>query len=163
MASTIKNLSDVPEKALVVSSGSKVAVLVSDYYFKEINQFLLSGCLKTLAEYGIKEKNIKQYHVPGAFELTAGALLAARQKKFDAIICLGCVIKGETEHDSYINHAVAQGLTNITIQFEVPVAFGLLTTANERQAKERAGGKHGNKGKEAALAALQMMMLWNQK
>jgi 6,7-dimethyl-8-ribityllumazine synthase len=163
MASSIKNLSSAPSKAITVPASSKVAVVVSDYYFKEINQYLLDACMKTLAEHGIKEKNIKEYHVPGAFELTAGALLAARQKKYDAIVCLGCVIKGETDHDAYINHAVAQGLSNITIKYEVPVAFGLLTPNNDRQAKERAGGKHGNKGKEAALAALQMIMIWNQK
>ncbi len=107
----------------------------------------------------MKEKDIKVLYVPGAFELTTGAQMLSSVPKFEAIICLGCVIKGETKHDEYINHAVANGLTQLSLRIKKPVIFGLLTTNNLKQAKDRAGGKHGNKGIEAALTAVRMLAL----
>jgi 6,7-dimethyl-8-ribityllumazine synthase len=94
--------------------------------------------------------------VPGAFELTAAARILAGRETLDAVICLGCVIKGETKHNEYINQAVANGLTNLSLATGVPVIYGVLTPDTEQQALDRAGGKHGNKGVEAAVTAIRM-------
>ena len=94
--------------------------------------------------------------VPGSFELTAGAKMIADEHKVDAVICLGCVIKGETSHNEYINYAVANGLTNLSMVYGRPFVFGVLTPDTEEQALDRAGGKHGNKGVEAAVTAIRM-------
>ncbi|MEM1120782.1 MAG: 6,7-dimethyl-8-ribityllumazine synthase, partial [Bacteroidota bacterium] len=96
---------------------------------------------------------------PGAFELPGGAAMLAGKHKLDAVICLGCVIKGETSHNEYINQSVGMGLTNLSIASGKPFIFGLLTPNNEQQALERAGGKHGNKGVEAAVTAIRMAAL----
>jgi 6,7-dimethyl-8-ribityllumazine synthase len=95
--------------------------------------------------------------VPGAFELPQACLVLARTGRFDAVVALGCVIRGETPHDRYISQAVAQGLMRVGLDTGVPAIFGVLTTLNDRQALARAGGSHGNKGRDAALAALQMV------
>lgn len=133
-------------------------IVVSDYN-ENITHALLDGCVRTLLKSGAKEKDICIVHVPGAFELTGGAQFLAKAKKPDALICLGCVIKGETRHDEYINHAVANGITQLSLLLEKPVIFGLLTPNNLQQAKARAGGKHGNKGVEAAVTAIRMVAI----
>jgi 6,7-dimethyl-8-ribityllumazine synthase len=97
--------------------------------------------------------------VPGAFELTAGAQIMFEKYHPDAVITLGCVIKGDTDHDKYINHAVSQGITMLSIQYKKPFIFGLLTPNTMKQALERSGGKHGNKGAEVAEACLKMIDL----
>ena len=135
----------------------KVGIVVSTYHHK-ITDKLKSGAIATLLQQGINAKNIHILEVPGAFELVGGAEKLNRLIPLDGIITLGCVIKGDTEHDTYINHAVAQGLILLTIQEKKPFSFGLLTTNNEKQAKERAGGKLGNKGDEAAFALLGLLM-----
>ena len=98
--------------------------------------------------------------MPGTYELPSGAGLFFQKGKFDGVICLGCVIKGETRHDEYINSAVANGLINLSLTVNKPVIFGVLTTENEQQALDRAGGKHGNKGTEAAVTAIRMVDLY---
>lgn len=133
-------------------------IVVSDYN-EQITHALLEGCVRTLLKAGAKEKDILVLHVPGAFELTSGAQFLAIAQKPDALICLGCVIKGETKHDEYINHAVANGVTQLALSLEKPVIFGLLTPNNLQQAKARAGGKHGNKGIEAAVTAIRMVTI----
>jgi len=133
-------------------------IVVSDYN-DHITHALLDGCIRTLLKAGAKEKDIRVVHVPGAFELTSGAQMIATAQKPDAVICLGCVIKGETKHDEYINHAVANGITQLSLLIEKPVIFGLLTPNNLQQAKARAGGKHGNKGVEAAVTAIRMVTI----
>jgi 6,7-dimethyl-8-ribityllumazine synthase len=138
--------------------GKKIGVVVSDYN-PEITLHLLDGCLRTLIKCKVKEKDIMVIHVPGAFELPGGAQMLAASAKLDAIICLGCVIKGETKHDEYINNAVANGITQLSLLIEKPVIYGVLTTNNMNQAKDRAGGKHGNKGEEAAVTAVRMVSL----
>jgi len=101
------------------------------------------------------------HHVPGAFELPLGARIVMGQEKIDAAICLGCVIKGETEHDVYINNAVATGIMTLGLTSKKPVIFGVLTPNTKQQALDRAGGKHGNKGVEAATTAIKMVHLNN--
>ncbi|HQW55032.1 MAG TPA: 6,7-dimethyl-8-ribityllumazine synthase [Saprospiraceae bacterium] len=124
-----------------------------------IIEALRTACIDNLVSNGIKPENIISLEVPGSFELPLGAKILMEQNKIQAVICLGCVIKGETSHDEHINRAVSSGIMQLSIFSNLPVIFGVLTTNNEAQAKERAGGKKGNKGEEAAIAALKMIRI----
>ena len=106
-----------------------------------------------------KSENIISVYVPGSFELPQAAQLLLESQELDAVICLGCIIKGETSHDLHIASAVAHGIMNLGIDYSTPVIFGVLTTENMQQAVDRAGGKYGNKGDEAAITALKMAAL----
>ncbi len=158
MASALKNLSTYNEKDLPSAEELHFGIVVSDWNAK-ITHALYQGCLETLLKHGAKEENVYTVQVPGAFELPTGAKILAANKNVDAVVCLGCVIKGETSHNEYINHAVATGLTNLGIATGKPFVYGVLTPNDEKQAKERAGGKHGNKGVEAAVTAIRMAQL----
>lgn len=158
MASALKNLSDYDASTLPDAKDMTFGIVVSEWN-KEITHALYEGCYDTLIEHGAKEDQIHTIQVPGSFELTAGARLLAGRHNCDAIICLGCVIKGETSHNEYINQSVAQGLTNLSIASGRPFIFGLLTPNTLEQAQERAGGKHGNKGVEAAVTAIRMAQI----
>ncbi len=158
MASSLKNLSDYNPEKIPSVEGKKFGIVVSDYN-SDITFKLLEGCVETLLKHGAHENDIYVEYVPGAFELTFGAKIILDKYPVDAAICLGCVIKGETDHDKYINHAVAQGVTQLSLQTGKPVIFGLLTPNTYQQAADRAGGKHGNKGVEAAVAAIKMVVL----
>jgi 6,7-dimethyl-8-ribityllumazine synthase len=158
MASVLKSLSEYNSDDVPSAKGMKFGLVVSEYN-ADITIKLMEGCIETLFYHGVREKDIHVLYVPGAFELTYGAKIMASKKKLDAVICLGCVIKGETDHDKYINNAVATGITNLSLQINKPVIFGLLTPNTQKQAIERAGGKHGNKGIEAAIAAIKMVSL----
>lgn len=140
------------------AKGMRFALVVSEWN-DEITYALRDGAIDTLLKYGAKEKNISVYYVPGSFELTAGAKWLADTKKYDAVICLGCVIQGETRHFDFICNAVAIGLTDLNTTYTIPFIFGVLTPENMQQAKARAGGKHGNKGVEAAVTAIKMVAL----
>ena len=155
MASSLKNLSSYDEKDLPSAEPYTFGIVVADWN-ADITHTLYSGCFETLKKHGAKEENIHTVQVPGAFELPVGAKIMASGKRLDALICLGAVIKGETRHDEYINHAVATGLTNLSIASGIPCIFGLLTPNTHEQALDRAGGKHGNKGVEAAVTAIRM-------
>jgi len=135
-----------------------IGVVVSDWN-ENITHELYKGCFETLEKHGVKPENIHTVQVPGAFELPSGAKMLASSKKVDAVVCLGCVIKGETSHNEYINQSVANGLTTLSVMSGKPFIFGLLTPNDEQQAKDRAGGKFGNKGVEAAQTALRMALL----
>jgi 6,7-dimethyl-8-ribityllumazine synthase len=158
MASHLKNLSQHQADTVPSCKGKKIGIVVSEYH-QDITFKLLQGCVDTLLQYGAAEKHIDIIYVPGAYELTFGAKLLSQKKNYHSIICLGCVIKGDTDHDKYINHAVAEGLTHLSLQISKPVVFGLLTPNNLQQAIDRSGGKHGNKGIECAVAAIKMMAL----
>ncbi len=136
----------------------RVCIVVSEWNHR-ITGALSRGALATLTEHGLLDKNIILHTVPGSFELTVGANMLFHKYKPDAVICLGCVVTGETRHAEYICHAVAQGLTNLSIQHQTPFIFGVLTPDTQKQAEERAGGKHGNKGIEAAVTALELIRL----
>ncbi len=155
MASSLKNLSDYNDQNLPSAEKKSFGILVSDYH-AHITHALYEGCYDTLIKHGAAPKNIHTVQVPGTFELPAAAKLLAASKKVDAVICLGCVIKGETPHNDYINQAVASSLAHLSLASGKPFIFGVLTPNDEQQAKERAGGKHGNKGVEAAVAAIRM-------
>ncbi len=158
MASTLKNLSTYDDANIPSAEDFNLGIVVADWN-REITHALYEGCIETLLKHGADEDQIHTIQVPGSFELTAGARLLASSRKLDAVICLGCVIKGETRHNEYINQSVAQGLTNLSIASNIPFIFGLLTPDTLEQARDRAGGKHGNKGVEAAVTALRMAAL----
>lgn len=158
MASALKNLSTYDEKNLPSAEPFTFGIVVADWN-ADITHALYQGCFETLTKHGAKEENIHTVQVPGSFELPVGAKIVAAGKRVDAVICLGAVIKGETQHDEYINHAVATGLTNLGIASGIPCIFGVLTPNTHQQALERAGGKHGNKGVEAAVTAIRMAAL----
>lgn len=138
-------------------SGSDLKIgVVTALWNSEVTEKLKSGAIHTLSESGIQPKNIITWDVPGSYELIYGANYLAT-RGLDAIICLGVVIQGETRHFDFICDAVANGLANVEIKHNIPVAFGVLTTDNQEQALERSGGKHGHKGKEAAWTVLKTL------
>lgn len=155
MASSLKNLSEYDEASMPSASEMCFGIVVSDWN-KEITHALYEGCYDTLVKHGAKADNIFTEQVPGAFELPVGAKILAGAEKLDAVICLGCVVKGETSHNEYINQAVATALANLSIASGKPMIFGLLTPNDQQQAIDRAGGKYGNKGVEAATTAIRM-------
>ena len=158
--SSAKNPLGTNKKIIPMGQNRVMGIVVSKWN-NEITDKLLSGCLATLNLGNVPSGNIDVLHVPGTFELPSGAAHLFTKRTYDAVICLGCVIKGETKHDDYINHAVANGLVQLSLRQNKPVIFGVLTVNNEQQAKDRAGGKYGNKGVEAAQTALEMAHLFS--
>lgn len=158
MASSEKNLSLYNMDEMPDGKDLSIGIVVSDWNH-EITFALYQGAMETLEMHGVSEDNIRTVQVPGSFELPAAAKLLLANQKYDAIICLGCVIKGETKHDEYINQSVALALQQLAILSNVPCVFGVLTPNTVEQAKARAGGEHGNKGVEAAQTALRMANL----
>lgn len=158
MASSLKNLSVYKEEQIPSLKSYAFGFVVADWN-EDITHALYQGALDTLLKHGAKEENIHIIQVPGAFELPQGARFLISNHKLDAVIGLGCVIKGETSHNEYINHAVAHGLTNLGLSTGIPCTFGLLTPNDHQQAVDRAGGKYGNKGVEAAITAIRMAEL----
>lgn len=157
MASSEKNLSTYSSINVSTALGDKkIAVLVSEWN-TEVTEALYEGAYSTLIQKGIRKENILKKYVPGSFELSFGAQKMAEQEDIDAVICIGCVIRGETSHFDFICQAVAHGVTNVSLKYNKPVIFGVLTTENKQQAFDRAGGKHGNKGDEAAITAIKMI------
>lgn len=156
MATSLKSLSQYSEKNLLDMSQKKFGVVVSEWN-DQVTESLFTGAVETLLKHGVKKENIFRKNVPGSFELTLGAQWLAELKEIDAVICLGCVIQGETRHFDFICDAVAHGITNVGLKFNKPVIFGVLTPDTLQQALDRAGGKHGNKGDEAAITAIKML------
>jgi len=160
MSSADKNLSSIEGNEVPNASAFRFAIVYSEWN-STITGALKEGALSTLKYFGAKEQNISVHAVPGSFELTLGAQYAAEFTDADAIICLGCVIQGETRHFDFICDAVAKGITDLNIKYNLPVIFGVLTPDTMQQAIDRAGGKHGNKGSEAAITAIKMLGLRN--
>lgn len=152
------NLSDYDPDSVPDAGKMRFGIVVSDWN-REVTWSLLDGAVSTLKNHGTEERNIVVKHVPGSFELTLGAQFLAEYDDLDAVICLGCVIQGETPHFSYICQGVTQGITQLNMEYNIPFIFGVLTTNNQQQAIDRAGGKHGNKGDEAAVTAIKMAAL----
>lgn len=161
MASALKGLSTYDFNKVPSGKGLEVGIVVADWN-SEITFELLKGCVETLEKHGVVESNIKVEHVPGSFELPYAAKVMLEDADYNAIIVIGAIITGETRHDEYISHAVAQGVMRVGLDYDAPVIFGVLTPKNMEQALDRAGGKHGNKGVEAAVTALKMAALNNQ-
>jgi len=158
MASSNKNLSDFSHMAVASAAPYRFGIVVAQWN-AEITGSLLDGALQTLKNHDAQDENIQIVNVPGSYELTSGADIILRNHSLDAVICLGCVIQGETRHFDYICSAVAHGITQVALKYNKPVIFGVLTTDNLQQALDRSGGKHGNKGEEAAMTAIQMAEL----
>ncbi len=137
-------------------ASKKIAIVVSEWN-EEVTESLYQGAQDTLLRHGVDKGNIIRKSVPGTFELSLSAQWMAEKADIDAVICLGCVIQGETRHFDFICDAVANGITNVSIKYNKPVIFGVLTTENQQQALDRAGGKHGNKGDEAGITAVKML------
>ena len=151
------NLSEYDASLVPSGNEYRIGIVVAEWN-KEITDALAQGAVDTLMQHGVQESNIVIEHVPGSFELTTGAdLMLHYDFRLDAVICIGCVIQGETRHFDFICEAVSQGITNVSLKHSKPVIFSLLTTNNMQQALDRAGGKHGNKGVEGAVTALKMI------
>ena len=142
---------DLPENA-------RVAIVAARFNAHIVDE-LLVGCEERLAEIGFTTENVEVHRVPGAFELPVAAKMLGRAGNFAAIICLGCVIRGDTPHFDYVAGEAARGIQNVAIELGIPVIFGVLTTETEKQARQRAGGKHGHAGQRAADAAAEMIAL----
>jgi 6,7-dimethyl-8-ribityllumazine synthase len=158
MATKNKNLSAFDDLQIPSAKKMIFGIVVSDWN-SDITNALLDGAYKTLIENGAKEDNILIKHVPGSFELTLGAQFMAEYADLDAVICLGCVIQGETRHFDFICQSVTHGITELNMNYNIPFVFGLLTTNTMEQAIARSGGNHGNKGIEAAITAIKMAAL----
>lgn len=153
-----KNLSDYDIHSVPSSAGMKFGVVVAEWNH-QITGALAKGAVDTLIRHGALEDDIVLKYVPGTFELTLGGQFMAEYADVDAIILLGCVIQGETRHFDFICQGVTQGAIDLNLKYNLPVIFGVLTTDNEQQALDRAGGRLGNKGDEAAITAIKMVAL----
>ena len=158
MASSEKNLSEDPLSDIPALDDFKIGVVVSDWNSK-VTDALRDGCLDLLRAKGVSEDNLHVIQVPGSYELPLGARLLDDKHNLDAVICLGCVVKGETRHDEYINQSVSNAIMQLGVMKSKPFLFGLLTCEDMQQAIDRSGGKHGNKGIECAVTAIQMVLL----
>ena len=156
MATNLKNLSDHSGKNMIDISEKKFGIIVSEWN-EQVTEALYSGAFQSLIDNGAKKENIIKKYVPGSYELILASQWMAQQEDIDAVITLGCVIQGETRHFDFICDAVAQGVKDVNLKYNKPVIFGVLTTNDLKQALDRAGGKHGNKGDEAAITAIKML------
>lgn len=145
-----------PPSQARIPPNARVAVVAARFNAFIVDE-LLAGCLRRLKELGAAEDHIEVYRVPGAFELPVTAKVAAQSRRFSAVICLGCVIRGDTPHFEYVAGEAASGIQQVAVTEGLPIIFGVLTTNTEQQAKDRAGGAHGHAGERAAEAAGEMM------
>ncbi|MDR1555522.1 MAG: 6,7-dimethyl-8-ribityllumazine synthase [Tannerellaceae bacterium] len=156
MATAYQHLSDYDSDKIPDASEMRFGIVVSEWN-NSITERLLESACATLEKHGVKADNIHIRRVPGSFELTYGARkLSDEDERLDAVIVLGCVVRGDTPHFDYVCSGVTQGITQLNLQAKIPFIFGLLTTDTMQQAEDRAGGRYGNKGDEAAISAIKM-------
>ena len=158
MATALSNLSSYDPTVVPDGKEKRVGIVVSDWN-SSVTHSLLKGATNTLLKFGVSGDDIIIEHVPGSFELTYAAKVMIEKAEVDSVIILGCVIQGETPHFTFVCNSVTEGTTQLNLKYDMPVIFGLLTTLTLDQAQARAGGRHGNKGDEAAITALKMMEL----
>lgn len=159
MATAGKNLSDYDSSEIPDAKNLRVGAVVSEWN-PEITERLFQGVKTTFLDCGGQEDNLECWDVPGSFELVHGCKKMAESiPRFDAIIAIGCVIQGETKHFDFVCEGVTQGIKDLNVQGDIPVIFCVLTDNDRQQSLDRSGGKHGNKGSEAAIAAIKMAML----
>lgn len=158
MASSLKNLSSYDPAHVPDAKDMKFGIVVSEWN-EEVTAALLKGAMDTLQRHGASKEHIYVMTVPGSVELTFGGRIIAEKHDLDAVICLGCVIQGETPHFDYVCQSVTHGITELNLDYDIPFIFGVLTTKDQQQALDRCGGKHGNKGDEAAVTAIKMVGL----
>lgn len=147
----------VEENTMTSLEEARFGIVVSDWYQEEVTGNLLKGAYDALVDAGIKKENIEVKHVPGSFELVFGCSEMVNWGDVDAVVALGCIIKGGTPHFDYVCMGVANGLAQLNVDSQIPTIFGVLTTDDLEQAKDRSGGKLGNKGAECAVAAIKMV------
>lgn len=163
MATENKNLSNYDKTAIPNAKNFRFGIVVSEWN-SEITEGLWQGAFDTLIDCGALKENIVRWNVPGTFELTYGAArmsksIYADSNMLDAIIAIGCVIQGETKHFDFVCEGVTQGIKDLNLKGDIPVIFCVLTDNNIQQSIDRSGGKHGNKGTEAAITAIKMAQL----
>jgi 6,7-dimethyl-8-ribityllumazine synthase len=156
MATVNNNLSNYDISSVPNASKMVFGIVVSEWNEK-ITKGLLTGAYSTLLKHGATEDNITVQFIPGAFELPLAAQILLEKNNVDAVICLGSVIQGETKHFDFVCQGAALGIKDVALKYNKPVIFGVLTDNNEQQAIDRSGGKHGNKGDEAAITAIKMV------
>jgi len=161
MATANKNLSNYDKNTIPSAKSFRFGIVVSEWN-PAITEGLFTGAETALLDCGALPENIVRWDVPGSFELVYGAKKIIETENLDAVIVIGCVIKGETMHFEFVCEGVTQGVKDLKINQDVPVIFCLLTDNNEQQSIDRSGGIHGNKGTEAAIAALKMAYLRSQ-
>ncbi|APD07825.1 6,7-dimethyl-8-ribityllumazine synthase [Flavobacteriaceae bacterium UJ101] len=155
MATVNKNLSEYNSQNVPNADSLRFGIVVSEWN-QHITGNLLKGAIQAFKENGAKDENITIWHVPGSYELIYGSNQMAKTQNVDAVLAIGSVIQGETKHFDFVCEAVSQGIKDINILTDTPAIFCLLTDHTEQQAIDRSGGKHGNKGVECAIAAIQM-------
>jgi 6,7-dimethyl-8-ribityllumazine synthase len=158
MATANRNLSHYDKDSIPDAAGLRIGLVVSEWN-SEITEGLYQGALKALTDCGARKEDLIRWDVPGSFELTFGCKRMIALEKPDAVIAIGSVIRGETKHFDFVCSATAQGIKDLNVLFETPVIFCVLTDDTLQQAQDRSGGRHGNKGAEAAIAAIKMAFL----
>lgn len=158
MATSAVNLSDFEKEKLPDTSGMRFGIVVAEWN-AEITEALYEGAAETLKATGTPQKQITRINVPGSFELPFGAKLLCEKDLFDAVIVIGCVIRGETSHFDFVCEGVTYGVQELNLKYDTPVIFCVLTDNNIEQSKARSGGEHGNKGVESAVSAIKMASL----
>jgi 6,7-dimethyl-8-ribityllumazine synthase len=156
MSSVAKNLNNFREDGLLPIPGKRIAILTAEWN-EEVTFAMRDGAIEFLSGYGVAEEDLIVRQVPGSFELVFGANRILENENVDGVIVIGCVIQGETPHFTFISQAVASSIAELNIRHNKPVIFGVLTTLNQEQAMDRAGGKHGNKGIEAAATLIKVL------
>ena len=152
------NLSNYDPSTIPSVSGKKIAIITAEWNF-DVTGSMQRACIETLLQHGITTNDIIDIYVAGSFELPFAAKNSILKHKADAVICIGCVIQGETRHFDFIAQATANGIMQVGLECQKPVIFGVLTTNTMQQAIDRSGGKHGNKGTEAAVTCLKLLAL----
>ncbi|WP_438965696.1 6,7-dimethyl-8-ribityllumazine synthase [Flavobacterium sp.] len=158
MATENKNLSNYDKNTIPNMKDFRFGIVVSEWN-DDVTEGLFKGAFDTLVDCGALPENITRWNVPGSFELIFGSKKMHDTLEVDAIIAIGCVIKGETMHFEFVCEGVTQGIKDLNLMYEIPTIFCLLTDNNKQQSLDRSGGKHGNKGVEAAIAAIKMVSL----
>jgi 6,7-dimethyl-8-ribityllumazine synthase len=153
MATT--NLSAYEKEHLPDARSMRIGIVVSEWN-EHVTSNLLKGCVDALTDCGVSEQRILVAHVPGSFELALGAQLLLENHRLDAVVCLGCIIRGDTAHFDFVSQACAQGIQSTSLKLGKPVIFGVLTDDTQEQSLARSGGSKGNKGTEAAITAIKM-------
>lgn len=156
MATQFHNLSEYDLNSVPSAKGMRFGIVVSEWN-NNITGALLQGAFDTLTKHGADKEDITVMTVPGSFELVFGAAQMVKSRKMDAVIAIGCVVRGDTPHFDYICEGTTQGLASLNEKYDVPVIYGLLTCNNMEQAQDRAGGVLGNKGDECAVTAIKMV------
>lgn len=156
MATAYHNLSSYDATKVPNGADMRIGIVVSEWN-EEITGAMLEGACKTLLKHGVKQENILVDYVPGSFELVFGTKHMVENQEIDAVIAIGCVIRGETPHFDYVCQGVTQGIADMNIRYDIPFIFGLLTNDTMQQSLDRAGGVHGNKGDECAITAIKMI------